>query len=160
MMKHLTAGAALVTVLLLPARGDEGRELSSAADVAKLLEETAQQVSGGPGEWTALYRGARVVVYAIEQHGRMRIMAPVASAQDLDREELQVLLEANYGRALDAKFAISDGVVWSLFNRPLPGLDRTVFLDGLEQVVTLKKNFGTSYRSTDLTFGRPPQEEG
>lgn len=159
-MRHLMTATALLATSAVPAATGDCEPVSSAAEVVELLEEAAQDVSGVSGQWTALYRGVRIVVYAVDAHGRMRIMAPVATVGDLDRAELEVLLEANYGRALDAKFAVADGVVWSLFNRPLADLDRKVFLDGLDQVVTLKRNFGTSYRSTELTFGRPPGDEG
>lgn len=159
-MRHAIVGATLIAMATAGAAAQEPQDLSGAAAVSTLLEEVAQEVSGAQGEWSAVYRRTRVLVYAIESHGRMRIMAPIASAADLDRSDLRVLLEANYGRALDAKFAIADGIVWSLFNRPLRSLDRVTFLDGLEQVVTLKRNFGSSYRSTDLTFGRPPGEGG
>ncbi len=82
-------------------------------------------------------------------------MAPVVTADAVGESEMRILLEANYASALDAKYAMQDGVVWSLFNRPLAGLDREIFIDGANQVVTLKENFGSSYRSTDLTFGQP-----
>ncbi len=130
-----------------------------AGEVGEIITELSTEVSGIEGQWTALYRGTRVVVHANDRHGRMRIMAPVASAADQSVAELRVMLEANYARALDAKFAIGDGVVWSLFNRSLRTLDRESLRDGLEQVVTLKRNFGSSYRSTDLTFGSPPPSE-
>jgi hypothetical protein len=132
------------------------QDVTTVAEVGRFLAELATEVAGADGQWTVLYRGTRVVVHATDQHGRMRAMAPVASAADQSEAELRILLEANYARALDAKFAIGDGVVWSLFNRPLRGLDRESLRDGLEQVVTLKENFGSSYRSTDLTFGTPP----
>ncbi len=150
----------VTAVVTVEAAAQDQRMASSAAAISIILEEVAGDVSGEPGAWTATYRGSRIVVHAVDHHGRMRIMAPIASAADLDRAGLEVLLGANYGRALDAKFAIADGVVWSLFNRALEGLDRITFLDGIEQVVTLKENYGGSYRSTDLTFGRPPGDDG
>ena len=135
--------------------GEESRSTVSAAQVGDFLQEIAVDVTGEEGQWTARYRGARILVFAVEKHGRMRIMAPITSTDSIGESEMRILLDANYARALDAKFAIQDGVVWSLFNRPLAGLDRETFIDGADQVVTLRKNYGTSYRSTDLTFGRP-----
>ena len=134
----------------------EGTECSNADDVRAILEEVALDVSGAEGQYLARYRNVRILVHANDQHDRLRIMTPVAAAHDMPLDELRVLLEANYGRALDAKYAIGEGAVWALFNRPLTGLDRETLLDGANQVVNLKKNFGTSYRSTSLTFGRLP----
>lgn len=134
----------------------EGAECSTAAAVQAVLEEVALDVSGAENQFTARYRNVRILVHANERHGRMRIMTPVVAAHDVPADELRLLLEANYSRALDARYAIGDGVVWALYIRPLSGMDRETFLDGANQVVTLKKTFGTSYRSTDLTFGRLP----
>lgn len=159
-MRWVTGAVVALVALAQPSLAVEAGEASTATSIGELLTATAQEVAGSTGEWTALYRGERILVFAVETQGRMRIMAPVASVGDLARAELLVLLEANYGRALDAKFAVADGVVWTLFNRPMDGLGRDDFLDGLDQVVTLKKNYGTSYRSTDLTFGRPPGAGG
>lgn len=133
-----------------------GVECSDADGIRAVLNEVALDVSGAEGQYIARYRNVRILVHANEQHSRLRIMTPVAAAHDMPLDELRILLEANYGRALDAKYAIGEGVVWALFNRPLVGLDRETLLDGADQVVNLKKNFGTSYRSTNLTFGRLP----
>lgn len=130
--------------------------MTTAAAVRSVLEEVALDVGGAEGQFVAKYRNVRILVHANEHHGRMRIATPVAAAHDLPQGELRMLLEANYSRALDARYAIGDGVVWALFIRPMAGLDRETFLDGADQVVNLKKTFGTSYRSTDLTFGRLP----
>jgi hypothetical protein len=157
-MSRLRVGLGSILCLLVvgTAVAAEGPECSSADDVRAVLEEVALDVSGDAGQFIARYRNVRVLVHANEQHDRLRIMTPVAAAHDMPLDELRVLLEANYGRALDARYAIGEGAVWALFNRPLEGLDRETFLDGVDQVVNLKKNFGTSYRSTDLTFGRLP----
>lgn len=130
--------------------------VEGAGGVVDLLRQVAREVSGSEGRWAAIYRRTRLLVFAVDEHARMRVMAAIADADDLDSAELRVLLAANYGRALDAKFAIGDGVLWSLFNRPLEGLCRQELLDGMDQVVTLRRNYGSSYRSTELTFGAPP----
>ena len=158
-MSRLVVGLAVAACTILAVQQSAAGEsvlLSNAAVVRDVLEEVALDVGGGEGQFTARYRNTRILVYANERHGRMRIMTPVIAASDLSAEDLRVLLSANYGRALDARYAIGDGVVWALFIRPLGGLDRQTFLDGADQVVNLKRNFGTSYRSTELTFGRLP----
>jgi hypothetical protein len=82
----------------------------------------------------------------------MRIMAPIAPQSQFDSEELIFLLEANYDRALDAKFALSDGVLWSVFMHPLAELTAQQFKDCVQQVATLADNFGTTYASSNLYF--------
>lgn len=154
-MRFTVLVALAFSLLAASVSGEESPPTTGATEVGDFLREIAVDVSGEDGQWTARYRGARILVFAVEEHGRMRIMAPITSTDSIGESEMRFMLDANYARALDAKFAIQDGVVWSLFNRPLVGLDRETFVDGADQVVTLRKNYGTSYRSTDLTFGRP-----
>lgn len=158
-MRKLVVGlvVALSALLAMPAQAsDEFEVVGSSEAIRRVLEEVAIDVGGADGQFTARYRNTRLVVYVNQTHGRLRIMTPVQAERDLTAQDLRILLNANYGRALDARYAIGDGVVWALFNRPLEGIDRATFLDGLDQVANLKKNFGTSYRSTNLTFGRLP----
>lgn len=125
------------------------------ADLDRFLSELATEVEAGEGHWRATYRNARVFVFAQPAHDRMRVAAPVADGRELDEAELRRLLAANYDRALDARFAITDGVLWSLFVHPLSSLTRAEFESGLKQVVTLRANWGESYASSELLFGDP-----
>jgi hypothetical protein len=82
----------------------------------------------------------------------MRIMTPVAEDDELSAKQVRTLLEANFDRALDARYALARGYVWSAFIHPLTALTEAEFVDGVHQVVTLAENYGTSYTSTDLVF--------
>ncbi len=115
------------------------------------LAETLHE--GEPGYWRFEYRGHVLLVMADEGHNRMRIITPVAELTDLGEEVWLIALSANFDRALDARYAVSGDFLWSAFIHPLRQLDEAQFLDGLEQTVTLAENFGTSFASTDLTFG-------
>ena len=79
-------------------------------------------------------------------------MSPVVEDTELPAEQARTLLEANFDRALDARYAVSRGYVWSAFIHPLSALTEEEFVDGVRQVVTLAENYGTSYTSTDLVF--------
>ena len=46
-----------------------------------------------------------------ENANRMRIMAPVAEETKLTEEDLKKLMESNFDRALDAKYALSSGIL-------------------------------------------------
>lgn len=89
----------------------------------------------------------------------MRIMAPIGELRELDPDFLALLLRSNFDRALDAKFSLRGKELWSLFVHPLSTLasdDLGLFLD---QVITLVKNTGTTYASTELVFGLDEEEE-
>ena len=91
---------------------------------------------------------------------RMRLMAGVVEASELTEKDLRILMEANYDRALDAKYAISDGVLWAVFVHPLKDLTTNVLKNGLYQVRNLVYTYGTSYTSTQFVFGGDDEDDG
>lgn len=72
---------------------------------------------------------------------------------ELEEEQYKLMLEANFDRALDAKYALFDGIVWSVFTHPLAELEVEQFKIAMNQVITLSETFGSTYNSTDFVFG-------
>ena len=105
------------------------------------------------------------MVVTDERANRMRIMTPIQKYDPKKEEDVKLavlLLHANFDRALDAKYAINGGMLWSCFVHPLGSLSEGDLDNALTQVRTLRRNTGTSYSSTDMIFGggqQPPQEE-
>jgi len=118
-----------------------------------LIRQISSEVKGELGYWQFLKDGRNILVITDQTHNRMRIMSPVAAQEDLDAAELVKLLEANFGSALDAKYALRDGTLWSVFTHPLGSLTDEQFLDCAAQVANLADNFGGSYASSNLIFG-------
>ena len=110
-------------------------------------------IDGRPGYWRFLYREREMLCVADPYHNRMRIMAPVADESELSHSDLHAALSANFGRALDARYALSDGILWSIFLHPLGGLREGQLLDAISQVEQLAENFGTTYASADIVYG-------
>ena len=123
------------------------------ARLDELVRELSGEVQGQLGYWQMKVAGRDVLVVTDETHNRMRIMTPVAADGGLESEELHRLLSANFDRALDAKYAISNGTLWSVFTHPLAELTDEQFIGCVGQVVTLADNFGKSYSSSGLFFG-------
>ena len=117
-----------------------------------LIESLSQDIEGEPGYWSFTVTARQVVVITDEAADRMRIMSPVVEDTELPAEQARTLLEANFDRALDARYAVSRGYVWSAFIHPLSALTEEEFVNGVRQVVTLAENYGTSYSSTNLVF--------
>ena len=118
-----------------------------------LIRQTSKTVKGEAGYWQIKIGGRDVLVITDARHNRMRIMSPVAAQGQLDKDELIRLLEANFGSALDSKYALRDQTLWSVFTHPLAELSDEQFLDCMAQVANLADNFGRSYASSNLTFG-------
>jgi hypothetical protein len=133
-------------------------ELTDFASLDRFIHEYTDEVEGGDGRWAFEIEGMAVMVLADRAADRMRIMTPVAHVADLEEGEYSKLLEANFDRALDARYAINAGVLWSAFIHPMSSLSHQQFDNGLEQVVNLAANFGTTYASTDMLFA-PGREQ-
>ena len=118
--------------------------------INKIAEEIHEEQLGF---WRFNYQEKTVYVITDEVHNRMRIISPVIQAESLQKDELSLLLSANYDRALDARYCINDGILWSAFIHPLIELGEAQFLDAVKQVVGLCINYGSSYSSGVLVFG-------
>jgi len=101
------------------------------------------------------YKVDELPLYLIvdENANRMRMMSPIVEEKDLKEKDLKVLMQSNFDRALDAKYAISNGVLWSVYAHPLKELYKDQVIDAFNQVRNLVYNFGTSYSSTTMIFG-------
>lgn len=84
---------------------------------------------------------------------RMRIVSPIAPSGLLDEELLMRMAQANYDSALDARYAVADGLLWSVFIHPLGSLQKEDFISAIAQVVTAAETFGTTYTSGAMIFG-------
>ncbi|MGF1580167.1 MAG: hypothetical protein ACFCD0_12460 [Gemmataceae bacterium] len=87
-----------------------------------------------------------------EGHDRMRFLCAIIKEENLDDRELHTLLSANFHTALDARYAISEGVVYSAFLHPLSSLTTEMTQSAIRQVATLRRTFGTQYSSGELYF--------
>jgi hypothetical protein len=127
--------------------------------ISKILDSYLSEVEGQPGFWRGVRDEIQLFVFSDDAHDRMRIMAPIGEVKDMEPELLQVLLQANYDRALDARYAMRGTEVWSVSVHPLATLAPDDFADFLDQVVRLVKNTGSSYASSDLVFGGGVSED-
>ncbi|MEL6766195.1 MAG: hypothetical protein AAFP17_03375 [Pseudomonadota bacterium] len=86
-------------------------------------------------------------------HNRMRLMTPIRLAEGLTEEELIRMSQANFDSALDARYAIARGTLWSVFIHPLRELEERQFIAAIGQVVNAATSYGSSYSSGLLSFG-------
>jgi hypothetical protein len=84
---------------------------------------------------------------------RMRIISPIVELTTVDREQLLLALMANFHSALDARYAISDGVVYSAYIHPLSPLSDEEVIAAISQVASARNTFGEEYSSGELYFG-------
>ena len=126
--------------------------------MAKILESYLGDVEGESGFWRGTRAEVPVFVFCDDEHDRMRIMAPIGVVEELDPDLLHVLLQANYDRALDARYAMRRNELWSVVVHPLVTLAPDDLPSLFDQVVTLVKNTGTTFASTELVFRALPDD--
>lgn len=94
-----------------------------------------------------------VVVFMDPAANRMRAVVPVASADGLGEDDMRRVLQANFDTALDARYAIAEGRLWSVYIHPLAELQPRQLISGLAQTVVLAQTYGTAYASGSVAFG-------
>ncbi len=94
-----------------------------------------------------------VMVLMDVQSDRMRAMVPVASVEGLSEADLLRVMQANFDTALDARYAVANDRLWSVFVHPLSDLEREQQISGLVQTVILAQTYGATYSSGAVMFG-------
>ncbi|MEM6639583.1 MAG: type III secretion system chaperone [Pseudomonadota bacterium] len=84
---------------------------------------------------------------------RMRLMSPVVKVDELKDGQLKRMMQANFDSALDARYAIANEVVWSVFIHPLSSLSEEQFITAIGQTINVVATFGTSYNSGVFVYG-------
>lgn len=95
----------------------------------------------------------KVTVITDPKNNRMRAFVPIQSLDGVNQQLLYRLLQANFDSALDARYAIAQEHILSVFIHPLKELKKEQFIEGLGQVVNLVKTYGTAFTSGGMTFG-------
>ncbi len=97
--------------------------------------------------------GTPVIIVTDPGSDRMRAMTPIQNAEDLSPEDLLRMMQANFDTALDARYAIAQGTLWSTFIHPFAALEKDQFISGLGQTVNLARTFGTLYTGGGIVYG-------
>lgn len=94
-----------------------------------------------------------VTVVVDQSANRMRVLVPISSAEGLTGDDLMRLMQANFDTALDARYAVANGRLWSTYIHPLAQLQRNQLISGIAQTVTLAQTYGDTYSSGGISFG-------
>lgn len=125
--------------------------LDQMRSIVKRLDENAKEPR--PGALTFLVSDFQVAIFTAARVNRMRIMVRIRSAEGITEEELLRIAQANLDSALDARYAIGQGVLWATFIHPLSSLHPLQFIEAVGSTVNLAANYGTTYSSGQLFFG-------
>ena len=132
-----------------PATADNPMTLERVDELVRRIDNDA--IRNG-SSWQIKYRNMPIFVVADDDADRIRIMSPVSSAATLSEDHLVRLMQANFESALDARYAIAQGAVWSAYIHPLSVLGEREFFSGMGQTVSLVVTYGTTFSSGALAF--------
>ena len=142
-------------VLLLPlaAIAAPGPGGMTQAQLEDTIRELSSEHDGGNGVIHFVFNDVPMVCISDVAADRMRIVAPIIALEELEPQQLLYMLAANFHTTLDARYAMSDGVVHGVFIHPLSPISTTEIEAALRQVANVVLTFGQQYSSGELVFG-------
>lgn len=133
--------------------------IASLEMIDKALKEIDDKIMRDGNSWQFQIDETQILVVSDPIAERMRIMVPIIQADSLNLEILGRVMQANFDSALDARYAIANGLLWGTYIHPLNGLTEEEFLSGLGQTISIVNTFGTSFSSGTVVFGGGDSQE-
>lgn len=130
------------------------------ADMEAIIAEFVGEYSGSGKNIQFTYNDVLMALISDADHNRMRIIAPITNVTELTDDHINGAMVANFHLALDARYAISNGVLYAAYIHPLKELTKQQLTSAVRQVASLKATFGSTYTSGELRYGgRNPEEQ-
>jgi hypothetical protein len=139
--------------LSVPAVNGYGEGTMNQARLENIVKEMAEQSKGEGGVVEFRYQGMNMYLISDVNHDRMRVIMPVAEYSALTREQIDRPMEANFHTALDARYALSNDVLYAAYIHPLSDLSEAQIKSAVAQVFNLAATFGGDYSSGLLRYG-------
>ena len=131
---------------------EKGIKKMTQAELHRLIQQYADDVKIDGSVVQFNYKGVDLVCVSDSTANRMRIISPITTLENIDTQQLVIAMAANFHSVLDARYAISDGLVYSAFIHPLGSLSQQDLESAIRQVAQAKLTFGTEYSSGELFF--------
>ena len=114
----------------------------------------ADEYRGRQGFLEFQAQGMAMQLISDAKNDRMRIVTPVIEYSRVTAEQKDRMLEANFHSALDARYAVNNGIVFATYIHPLSSLRPEQIEFAVYQVYQLRASFGDGYTSGALVFGQ------
>lgn len=155
---HTKAGAGLLLVGTLAAgtlasgcagTGTSRDEPMTPARLEAWLRDETDGFEEVEGQLRFLHGGVRMLCLHDVRSDRLRLVAAVTEESALTVVSARILLQANFGNTLDARYAIRDGMLYAVYLHPLSTLASRDLEAALDQVANLVRNFGTTFSAVE-----------
>ena len=94
----------------------------------------------------------QLFVFTDLESDRMRVMTPIRPYEGITSGEMTRMMQANFDSALDARYAVAQGMLWGVYIHPLSPLQKNQLISGIGQVINLVRTYGTVYSGGALSF--------
>ena len=119
----------------------------------QILVALDPDVQSGDSRFLVTIEDVQVLVVTDVSNDRMRVMTPIRDYAEISPDEMTRMMQANFDTALDARYAIAQGMLWSVFIHPFTPLQKDQLISGIGQVVNLSITYGGVYSGGALSFG-------
>ena len=122
-----------------------------------IFKRLTAEIEGSEGGWRFVI--SNIVFFCISDalHNRMRIISPITKRSEMSAEQLEQCLKANFHSSLDARYALSDNILYAAFIHPLAELTEELVINAIDQIYSCVATYGTTYSSGFLKF--PTRED-
>ncbi len=128
-------------------------ELMSAERMGEVLRALDPDTQSDGTRFLLAIEDVQLMVITDAVNDRMRVMTPIRPYQEISSAEMTRMMQANFDSALDARYAIAQGMLWSVYIHPLSQLQKNQLISGIGQVVNLARSYGSVYSGGGLSFG-------
>lgn len=126
--------------------------LMTAQRLTGLLEETSEIQEQREGFWNVDYLD-RNLLLVNKPVDLLRIMTPILPAEDVDVAILFQVLQANFERTRNARYALHGDYLWATFGYTFAALTESEITTAMDQVTLLADTFGATFSASLLPFG-------
>lgn len=156
----ITIKIVLLTVIIAsPFSATYAAEKMTQKRMESIVKGLATKSEGEKGRVSFYYQEILIYLISDPVYNRMRLIAPIAKYADLERKHVDAAMISNFHLALDARYAVTQGVLYSAYLHPLNELTDVQIESAVKQVATLALTFGTQYTSGELTFAGKRKEK-
>ena len=148
----LALGCSSLGLTLPGAESAEGPSLAATMDqerMERIFSAQVEKITGGQGFIRSKFDGFDIFVVSDVENDRMQMMVRIGAAERIDERYLTAMLEANVQSTLDARYGVTEGIIYSLFLHRISTLKEEDLISAFNQTVNLARNFGTTFSSRE-----------
>ncbi len=144
----------LVFLLALQSSVVLGGDTMNENIMENIVKDISQNAKGENGYVEFVHNDVKMYLISDVTHDRMRIISAIAEYKDVTKEQLDAMMVSNFHTAIDARYGVSHGILYSAYIHPLSSLTEKQIKSSLTQVSNLALSFGSEYSSGLLQYGK------